>query len=99
MRLDAHPEFFGWSNGPGLMRTDIYLDYAPFGRSAMTRSPRWSRATAAGRRSLPGVAHHIGQGRNVVDPTAPPRAKSKVGKYVRWAKKRLYHTGPRKEPF
>ena len=30
---------------------------------------------------------------------APPRAKSKLGKWVRWAKKRLYYAGLRKEPF
>jgi hypothetical protein len=48
---------------------------------------------------LPGVAHHIGQRRNVRDPTAPPRAKVKLGKWLRWAKKRLYYAGLRKEPF
>jgi hypothetical protein len=100
MRLDAHPEFFGWSNGPGLMRTALYHSYAPFGRarhdqiSAMVKRDGGREAYL-----LPGVAHHIGQGRNVRDPTAPPRAKSKLGKWVRWAKKRLYYAGLRKEPF
>lgn len=100
MRLDAHPEFFGWSNGPGLMRTALYHAYAPFGRvrhdqlSALVKRDGGREAYV-----LPGVAHHIGQGRNVKDPTAPPRAKTKLGKWVRWAKKRLYYAGLRKEPF
>jgi hypothetical protein len=100
MHLDAHPEFFGWSNGPGLMRTSLYHSYAPFGRarhdqiSAMVKRDGGREAYL-----LPGVAHHIGQGRNVKDPTTPPRAKTKLGKWVRWVKKRLYYAGLRKEPF
>lgn len=100
MRLDAHPEFFGWSNGPGLMRTALYHSYAPFGRvrhdqiSAMVKRDGGREAYA-----LPGAARHIGQGRNVKDPTTPPRAKTKLGKWVRWAKKRLYYAGLRKAPF
>jgi hypothetical protein len=100
MRTDAHPEFFGWSNGPGLQRTKTYFEYAPF--AALRHDQVSARIKADGGReafALPGVAHHIGQQRNVVDPTTPPRAKSKVGKYVRWAKKRLYYMGLRKDPY
>ena len=48
---------------------------------------------------LPGVSYHAGHGRNVKDPTAPARARTGLGKWLRWAKKRLYYAGLRKEPF
>jgi hypothetical protein len=100
MHRDAHPEFFGWSNNPGLMRTALYAAYAPFGRlrhdqmSALIKRDGRSEAYLT-----PGVAHHIGQKRNITDPTTPPRPKSKSGKWLRWMKKRLYYAGLRKEPF
>jgi hypothetical protein len=100
MHRDAHPEFFGWSNGPGLMRTALYAAYAPFGR--MRHDQMSALIKRDGRREayfVPGVAHHIGQSRNVKDPTTPPRPKSKAAKYVRWVKKRLYYAGLRKEPY
>jgi hypothetical protein len=100
MHRDAHPEFFGWSNGPGLMRTALYASYAPFGR--MRHDQMSALIKRDGRREayvLPGVAHHLGQSRNVKDPTTPPRPKSKAAKYVRWFKKRLYYAGFREEPF
>lgn len=100
MHRDAHPEFFGWSNGPGLMRTALYHAYAPFGR--MRHDQMSALIKREGRREaywVPGVAHHIGQQRNVKDPTTPPRPTSKAAKWLRWAKKRLYYAGLRKEPF
>jgi hypothetical protein len=100
MRRDAHPEFFGWSNGPGLMRTALYHAYAPFGR--MRHDQMSALIKRDGRREaylVPGVARHIGQHRNVRDPTTPPRPTSKAAKWLRWAKKRLYYAGLRKEPF
>jgi hypothetical protein len=48
---------------------------------------------------LPGVARHIGYGRNVVDPTMPARPKSRPAKWLRAVKKKLYYAGLRKEPF
>jgi hypothetical protein len=48
---------------------------------------------------LPGVARHIGQERNVTDPTMPARPKSRLGKWLRGIKKKLYYLGLRKEPF
>ena len=100
MHLDAHPEFFGWSNGPGLMRTALYHAYAPFGR---VRHDQMSALIKRdGRREaymIPGVAHHIGQQRNVTDPTTPPRPKSKAAKWLRWMKKRLYYAGLREQPY
>jgi hypothetical protein len=100
MRLDAHPEFFGWSNGPGLMRAALYHAYAPFSRARHDQISAMIKRDG-GREAyyVPGVSFHAGHGRNVKDPTAPPRAKSKLGKWVRWAKKRLYYAGLRKEPF
>ena len=100
MRVDAHPEFFGWSNGPGLMRTSLYHAYAPFSRARHDQISAMIKRDG-GREAyyVPGVSFHAGHGRNVKDPTAPPRAKSKLGKWVRWAKKRLYYAGLRKEPF
>jgi hypothetical protein len=100
MHRDAHPEFFGWSNNPGLMRTALYTAYAPFGRmrhdqmSALIKQDGRSEAYLT-----PGVAHHIGQHRNVTDPTTPPRPRSKSAKWLRWMKKRLYYAGLRKAPF
>jgi hypothetical protein len=100
MHRDAHPEFFGWSNGPGLMRTALYDAYAPFGR--MRHDQMSALIKRDGRREaylVPGVAHHIGQKRNVKDPTTPARPKSKAAKYVRWVKKRLYYAGFREQPY
>jgi hypothetical protein len=100
MHRDAHPEFFGWSNNPGLMRTALYHAYAPFGR--MRHDQMSALIKRDGRFEayfVPGVAHHIGQHRNVKDPTTPPRPTSKGAKWLRWAKKRLYYAGLRKEPF
>jgi hypothetical protein len=100
MHRYAHPEFFGWSNNPGLMRTALYTAYAPFGR--MRHDQMSALIKRDGRREayfVPGVAHHIGQSRNVKDPTTPPRPTSKTAKWLRWMKKRLYYAGLRREPF
>jgi glycosyl transferase family 2 len=100
MHRDAHPEFFGWSNNPGLMRTSLYAAYAPFGR--MRHDQMSALIKRDGRREayhVPGVAHHIGQQRNVTDPTTPPRPKSKTAKWVKWVKGRLYYAGLRATPY
>ena len=100
MRPDAHPEFFGWSSGPGLMRTDLYKAYAPFGR--MLHDQMSALIKRDGRREafmLPGVAYHIGKGRNVVDPTIPSRPTSRPAKLLRALKKKLYYAKLRKNPF
>jgi hypothetical protein len=96
----AHPEFFGWSPNPGLVRTALYKKYAPFGRlqpdqmSALIKRESGTMAFL-----LPGVARHIGQDRNVTDPTMPARPKNRAGKWLRGIKKKLYYLGLRKEPF
>jgi len=100
MRTDAHPEFFGWSSNPGLIRKSLYEAYAPFARlmhdqmSGLIKKD--GRVVAY---LLPGVARHIGQGRNVTDPTMPPRPTSKPAKWLRAIRKKLYYAGLRKDPF
>lgn len=100
MKPNAHAEFFGWSPNPGLIRTSLYRQYAPFARmnpdqmSALIK--REGRVMAY---LLPGVARHIGQGRNAPDPTVPARPKSRLGKMLRAFKKRLYYAGLRKQPY
>jgi hypothetical protein len=100
MKPKAHAEFFGWSPNPGLICTSLYRQYAPFARmnpdqmSALIK--REGRVMAY---LLPGVARHIGQGRNAPDPTVPPRPKSRLGKMLRALKKRLYYAGLRKQPY
>jgi hypothetical protein len=100
MRADAHAEFFGWSPNPGLIRTSLYAAYAPFTRllpdqmSALIKSEGQVQAYL-----LPGVARHIGWGRNAPDPTMPPRPKSRPAKMMRALKKRLYYAGWRKQPY
>lgn len=100
MHKDAHPEFFGWSSNPGLIRKSLYDAYAPFSRlmhdqmSGLIKKD--GRVVAY---LLPGVARHIGQGRNVTDPTMPARPKSKPAKWLRAIKKKLYYAGLRKDPF
>lgn len=100
MDAAAHPEFFGWSTNPGLIRTDLYQRFAPFSRllhdqmSALIKRESGTMAFL-----LPGVARHIGQERNVTDPTMPARPKSRLGKWLRGIKKKLYYLGLRKEPF
>lgn len=100
MRGDAHPEFFGWSSNPGLIKTDLYRKYAPFG--ALLHDQMSARIKRDGRRIaylLPGVARHIGTGRNTTDPTLPPRPKSRPAKWLRAFKKKLYYAGLRQRPF
>lgn len=100
MRRDAHPEFFGWSPNPGLIKRSLYEAYKPFSRlnpdqmSALIKKDGRSMAYI-----LPGVGRHIGHGRNVVDPTVPPRPKNKLGKFMRGLRKQLYYAGLRKEPY
>ena len=100
MRADAHPEFFAWSPNPGLIARDLYRHYAPFARvmpdqmSGVMKKDGLTQAFL-----LPGVARHIGHGRNVVDPTMPARPKSRPAKWLRAIKKKLYYAGLRKEPF
>ena len=100
MQTGSHPEFFAWSSNPGLMKVATYKAYAPFAR--MLHDQMSGLMKKDGLRQaflLPGVARHIGQGRNVVDPTMPERPKSRPQKWLRAIKKRLYYAGLRKEPF
>jgi hypothetical protein len=100
MRVNAHPEFFGWSPNPGLINKDLWEQNKPFGR--MFPDQMSGLIKAQGRvvaYLLPGVARHIGAGRNVVDPTMPARPKSRPLKWLRGIKKKLYYAGLRKEPF
>ena len=100
MRSNAHPEFFGWSTNPGLIHRDLYRQYAPFRRLMHDQmSELIKREGRVVTFLLPGVARHIGHGRNVTDPTMPARPKSRLGKWIRGIKKKLYYTGLRKEPF
>ena len=100
MRANAHPEFFGWSPNPGLIHKSLWETHKPFGRmypdqmSGLIKSK--GRVVAY---MLPGVARHIGAGRNVTDPTMPARPKSRPLKWLRGIKKKLYYAGLRKEPF
>ena len=100
MRTNAHPEFFGWSSNPGLIRKSLYEHYKPFGR--MLHDQMSGAIKADGRTVaylLPGVARHSGRGRNVVDPMMPARPKSRPKKWLRAIKKKLYYAGLRKDPF
>jgi hypothetical protein len=100
MERDAHPDFFGWSSNPGLIRRSLYLQYAPFRR--MLHDQMSGLIKKDGRTLaylLPGVARHIGQDRTVTDPQMPPRPKNRLAKITRSIKKRLYYAGWRKSPF
>lgn len=100
MRANAHPEFFGWSSNPGLIRRSLYEQYAPFSRllhDQMSGLIKKEGRTVA--YLLPGVARHIGQDRNVTDPTMPARPTSRPAKWLRAINKKLYYRGWRKEPF
>lgn len=100
MRTDAHPEFFGWTPNPGLIRKSLYDAYKPFQRmmpDQMSGAIKKDGRTTA--YLMPGVARHIGYGRNVPDPTMPARPKSRPKKWLRAIKKQLYYAGLRKDPF
>ena len=100
MNRDAHPEWFAWSSNPGLIKTTLYNDFKPFGRvygDQMSGIMKKAGLTQAW--LLPGVARHIGQGRNVTDPTMPARATKPLGKLSRRWKKNLYYLGLRRDPF
>lgn len=100
MHKNAHPEFFGWSSNPGLIHKDLYLRYQPFSQYMHDQlSGLIKRSGQVMAYQVPGVAVHIGNGRNMVDPTMPPRPKSKFLKFVRKIKKDLYYWGLRKSPF
>lgn len=100
MHANAHPAFFGWTPNPGLIRKSLYERYKPFRRlmpDQMSGEIKGNGQTVA--YMLPGVAGHIGKGRNVTDPTMPARPKSRLKKLQRAIKKQLYYAGLRKEPF
>ncbi len=100
MNANAHPEFFAWSPNPGLIATRLYEAYKPFSRvmpDQMSGVMKKDGLTLA--YLLPGVARHLGHGRNVADPTMPARPKSRPLKWLRAIKKQLYYAGLRKEPF
>jgi Glycosyltransferase like family 2 len=100
MHRSAHPEFYAWSPNPGLIRRDLYTQFAPFSRVNPDRmSGVMKEAGLTQAFLLPGVARHIGYGRNVPDPTMPVRPKSRPAKWLRAVKKKLYYAGLRKEPF
>jgi glycosyl transferase family 2 len=100
MDCDSHPEFFAWSSNPGLMALSTYRRYAPFGRLMHDQmSGRMKRDGLRQAFLLPGVTHHIGQGRNVADPQMPARPRSRPEKWLRAVKKRLYYAGLRRDPF
>jgi hypothetical protein len=100
MHANAHPEYYAWSPNPGLITLDLYKRFAPFARVNPDRmSGVMKEAGLTQAFLLPGVARHIGYGRNVVDPTMPARPKSRPAKWLRAIKKKLYYAGLRKEPF
>lgn len=100
MRLNAHPEFFGWTPNPGLIKKALYEQHKPFARvNPDQMSGIVKRAGQTVAHLMPGVARHIGYGRNVVDPTMPARPKSKPQKWLRAINKQLYYAGLRKNPF
>ncbi len=96
---NAHPEWFGWSPNPGIFRTEIYQRFKPFNRVTPDRMSAIIKEVGTQAFLLPGVARHIGHGRNVTDPLTAPRPKSKFGKFVRRWKYRLYYAGLIKSPF
>ena len=100
MHAASHPEFFGWSPNPGLIRTALYHVHAPFARYLPDQLSGIIKA-AGGTMAyqLPGVARHIGHGRNAPDPTMPARPRSKIAKFIRKIKKDLYYLGLRRDPF
>jgi hypothetical protein len=100
MHTDAHPEFFAWSPNPGLIARDLYRAYAPFARVMPDQMSGVMKAAGLTQAFLlPGVARHIGGGRNVVDPTMPARPRSRPAKWLRAVRKKLYYAGLRREPF
>jgi hypothetical protein len=100
MKPDAHPEYFAWSPNPGLITKALYDRFKPFARVQPDQmSGVMKKAGLTQAFLLPGVARHIGYGRNVVDPTMPARPKSRPAKWLRAIKKKLYYAGLRKEPF
>ena len=100
MNLDAHPEYFSWHPNPGLIKTELHRKYAPFARVMPDQMSGLMKKDGLRLAYLmPGVAHHIGQGRNVVDPTMPARPKGRPAKWLRAIKKKLYYAGWRSEPF
>lgn len=100
MQTTSHPEFFAWSPNPGMIKISTYRDYAPFARVHPDQMSGLMKKDGLRQAFLqPGVARHIGQGRNVVDPTMRERPKSRPQKWLRAIKKRMYYAGLRKEPF
>jgi hypothetical protein len=100
MHANAHPEYYAWSPNPGLITRELYQRFAPFARVQPDRmSGVMKEAGLTQAFLLPGVARHIGYGRNVIDPTIPARPTSRPAKWLRAIKKKLYYAGWRKEPF
>lgn len=100
MHPNIHPEWFGWTSNPGLIRRQLYHDHKPFARVYHdTMSGLIKKAGQHVAFLKPGVARHAGQGRNVTDPQMPARPKNKFAKLARKWKKQLYYWGLRDDPF
>jgi hypothetical protein len=100
MHPKAHPEWFGWTSNPGLIRREMYEAFQPFARVYHdTMSGLIKKGGQHVAYMTPGVARHAGQGRNVTDPQMPPRPKNKLAKLARKWKKTLYYWGLRDDPF
>ena len=101
MDADAHVEFFGWSPNPGLFKTELYQRFKPFNRVLPDQMSALIKKEAHVTMAflLPGVARHIGGGRNVTDPTMPARPKNRLAKWSRRIKKQMYYWGLRKTPY
>lgn len=67
-----HPQWYGYSSNPGLLRHAFWKQYAPVARyhhdelSGVAKQEGWHMVYM-----LPGVARHIGDGRHVADPVQP----------------------------
>jgi hypothetical protein len=88
MQPDVHPEWYGYTANPGLLRKAFWEPYRPISRwthdgfSAHVKAEGFEVAFM-----LPGVARHIGGGRHVVDPFQPRTSdKSRLSRMRKKAK-------------
>lgn len=82
----SHPEWYGYTSNPGLMRKSFWARYQPVSRyrhdelSGLAKRDGFRVAY-----SEPGLARHIGDGRHVVD-AVPQGARDRASPLRRWRK-------------
>jgi hypothetical protein len=91
MKTNAHPEWFGHTFNPSILKTSLWLDFGPYKKyvteeNLSLKMKKINRSIAF---LLPGLCTHIGKGYHVHDPFQPQRKRNFWGRQKRSIEKRI----------